>query len=117
LSGIILLVSSIVPLDVLPLVPCWFKRITGWPCLFCGMTRAFTAIGHGRVGAGIAESPAGALLYALVAATFAINAYALLARRRIGWTLPKWLKGRTLAWSTAVLLLANWLYRISAGLK
>jgi hypothetical protein len=30
--------------------PCPTQRLLGFECLSCGMTRAFTALGHGRLG-------------------------------------------------------------------
>jgi len=27
---------------------CTFKRVTGWECLGCGLTRGFSALSHGR---------------------------------------------------------------------
>lgn len=29
---------------------CTFKRLTGWECLGCGLTRGFCALSHGRLG-------------------------------------------------------------------
>ena len=33
-----------------PFTPCVFRNVTGLPCAGCGMTRAFVAVGHGRIG-------------------------------------------------------------------
>jgi len=91
---------------------CGFLSLTGWPCLFCGMTRAFLAAGHGAWAEAFRQSPVGALLFPATAA-FAVWS---------GWRV--W-RGRTPAlrvpagaWiALAVALLANWLYRLAAGLK
>lgn len=32
---------------------CSFKRLTGHPCLGCGLTRGFAAFSHGRIGEGL----------------------------------------------------------------
>ncbi len=42
------LVAAYEPGWLLAAVPgCWFHRLTGWNCPFCGMTRDFVALLHG----------------------------------------------------------------------
>lgn len=95
---------------------CTFLRITGAPCPFCGMTRAFLAAGHGAWGEGIRQSPLGALLFP------AVILFAVLSGWRWAFSasgangsvprIPRW------AWiSAAIVLAANWAYRLLAGLK
>lgn len=114
-AGGILLVASLVPLNWIPTTTCGFKTLTGYPCPFCGLTRAFSSLGHGHVRDAFVESPMGILLYALVVVVFAVSAYALLTRQRISPAWPAWLTGRRIVWSAAIVLLANWIYRLSSG--
>jgi hypothetical protein len=44
ITGIPLLMSFLVPLHILPLIPCTLLRFTGYPCPFCGFTRSFWAM-------------------------------------------------------------------------
>lgn len=44
-------------------VMCLFKRTTGLPCIGCGLTRAFIAVGHGRFADAFAYNPITVLLY------------------------------------------------------
>ena len=49
LLGSAVLAALLVPGWVLAVVPgCWFHKFTGLNCPFCGMTRDFIAILHGR---------------------------------------------------------------------
>ena len=48
-------------------VLCGWRRMTGWPCLGCGLTRSFTFMAHGRVFDAFQVNLLGPLLFALVA--------------------------------------------------
>ena len=49
LLGAAVLIAAFAPTWMLGMVPgCWFHLITGWNCPFCGMTRDFVAVLHGR---------------------------------------------------------------------
>jgi hypothetical protein len=97
----------------LPL-PCAFLEITGWPCLFCGMTRAFLAAGHGHWVEAFRQSPVGALLYVAAWAAFfagAINlARGAAAPRTSSIPIRFWI-------ACALALAANWIYRVLAGAR
>lgn len=54
-----------------PPLPCPFRLATGWPCPFCGATRAFTALGRGDV-SGVLHHNAVWVGVALVAAVVAL---------------------------------------------
>ncbi len=45
---------------------CLFKRITGFDCFGCGLSRSFTFMGHGRVADAFAMHKLGPLLWAVV---------------------------------------------------
>ena len=89
-------------------------------CPFCGFTRSFAAITAGEWGYAFQNSPLSFLLYAAVLLVFLWNAAALVFRVRL-------VRGRHLRWSRrrlgmtavlgALLILANWLYRLGSGLK
>lgn len=51
----------------LGLAPCDFLIRTGRPCLSCGMTTAFAAMAHGKIGAAVHANPYGAALFVVVA--------------------------------------------------
>ncbi|MCZ7592657.1 MAG: DUF2752 domain-containing protein [Kiritimatiellae bacterium] len=104
------------PRDDAPLVQCVFLRATGWPCPFCGMTRAFLAMGQGAWGEAFRQSPVGALLFPIACALTLSSGWRAM-RMRVGASdaLPhirRWM------WiSLALALAVNWLYRLGAGLK
>lgn len=116
-TGAILLASALVKPTSWPLPVCTFKRWTGYPCLFCGMTRSFAAFAHGNFRAAFVECPAGALFFVFTAAVFAVNAYALLARKRARWVFPPWASGKRVLIAASILLALNWIYRIASGLR
>ena len=51
--------------DVLRLPRCTFRTLTGFPCPFCGMTRAFCEISTFSAKSAFAIQPAGVLIYLL----------------------------------------------------
>ncbi|HEY1554193.1 MAG TPA: DUF2752 domain-containing protein [Kofleriaceae bacterium] len=67
---------------------CWFHEVFGVPCPFCGMTRSFVSLAHGRIGDAFRFHAAGPLLavamvvfVAAVAVTWAKRARPLFGRR------------------------------------
>lgn len=107
-----------IALGDLPGIPCTFLHLTGYPCPFCGFTRAFWAISAGHWNAAVANSPLSIAVYITVWVLFIWNGAALVS----GVVLSR---GTWLRWEsalcrkaiTAVLLLlaANWAYRLGRG--
>ncbi len=120
LAALPLLAAAVLPLDRLPFTLCTFRRLTGYPCPSCGMTRAFVALAHGRWQAALLDCPMAILLYGLAALALAVNGAALLCGVRIGagrwlrWRLPGWLAAGAVF---GCLGLLNWIYRLAAGLE
>jgi hypothetical protein len=119
-SGIVLFVSRWVPSHLLPLRPCTFLNLTGYPCPFCGFTRSFQAMAHGDWAFALYSAPLALLLYMAVAIVFAWNAAGLLLGIQISFGRSLRLKSH---WTRramaifAILLILNWAYRLSLGLK
>ncbi|MFH1475994.1 MAG: DUF2752 domain-containing protein [Verrucomicrobiota bacterium] len=120
IGGGVLLAAAILPLDRIPWTICTFRRLTGYPCPSCGLTRGFVAMAHGQWLAVLHTCPLAALLYAATAFVFAVNAAALLCGvRLIPGLCFKW---RARAWMVllcffGLLVLLNWLYRLFYGMK
>lgn len=96
-----------------------FLNLTGYPCALCGSTRAFQAMAHGRWADAVLQNPLASLLFLVVAAAFAWHALALVlylvTRRNVLPRLtfrPRWWMGVALL----AAILANWAYRLAAGL-
>ena len=83
--------------DRLPLTLCYFKALSGWPCLSCGATRAVVRL------AALALVPWAAADLALMTRGRALRA-SLAPRVR-----------RPLLWLLAAAVLANWAFLIAAG--
>ena len=120
LSGLVLLASVVLPQHLPDIPVCAFKRMTGYPCPFCGMTRAFTAMGHGACAVAVRESPAGAILYLVIIGVFAASATRLVRSPRSDHS-PDPGRARALRWGLLIagtlILLANWIYRLAMGMK
>jgi hypothetical protein len=120
LSGLLLFAALFVPLDRLPIPSCTFLTLTGYPCPFCGSTRAFVDMAHGRFGAAFLEHPWAAVLYIVTALIFAWNAAALLCGvvLKRGCLLRPSRRISAILWAfVGCSLTATWIYRVVAGLK
>lgn len=113
-GAVVLLVVGVVPLTVIgKFHTCLFLRLTGYPCMFCGMTRAFLLMAHGDLAGAWHISPLGVPLFCCTVIVVLWGAACLITGRKLIVPLPwRWVFA-----GSVVLLLANWIYRISAGLK
>lgn len=120
LSGIPLLMSFLLPLNLLPLLPCTVLQVSGYPCPFCGFTRSFWAISAGDWTFALRNAPLSGFVYVIFVSVFMLNAAALLVGLRIKrgkkWRLNS-RQTRCLITLISVLFLINWIYRLSLGLK
>ena len=105
------------PESPLPILPCAFHAISGLPCLFCGGTRAVSAILHGNFPAALYLNAIAFPALALLAAIFLV----LLVEAASGKTLAPWeaVLRRVSRFAPVVLLLglAWWLPHIYLSLK
>ncbi len=113
--GSVLLLAAWLTLH-LPWPVCVFHALTGHPCPTCGATRAAIALLHGDVGTAWHWNPLAFVVYCALALG---NVYLLIAiatgapRLRVAQitsTEVKFLRGLAV-----VLVLANWLYLLSAN--
>jgi len=119
-TGIPLFVSKWIPVDLLPLRPCTFLQLTGYPCPFCGFTRSFQTISHGDWAFALYNSPIACLVYVAVLVVFVWNAAGLLFGVKLSRNRFLRLKAGRARWGIAifsVLLALNWVYRLGMGLK
>jgi hypothetical protein len=113
-GGMALLVAAFVPLGLIgKFHTCMFRHLTGYPCMFCGMTRAFLLMAHGDIAGAWQISPLGVPLFLVLLAALGWGLACLVTGKRLLIRLP-W---RWVCAGFAVLVLANWFYRLSAGLK
>ncbi len=98
--------------EQLGLPPCFFLRLTGWPCPSCGLTTSFAYAVRLGFRAALIAQPFGLVLFLLVCLSIPLAGY--LAYRRV--PIETWLYGR---WSNPALyaLLAlyglGWLYKLA----
>lgn len=120
-SGALLIGSYLLGRVHLPIQTCTFLSWTGIPCPLCGGTRAFSSMVVGDGSAAFTQSPLASLFFVGVVVVFAWNALALATGLRI--RRGRWLRfeSRRKRWAfgaiAALLILANWGYRLQAGLQ
>ncbi|MBC7253665.1 MAG: DUF2752 domain-containing protein [Actinobacteria bacterium] len=90
---------------------CLFRRLTGLPCLLCGMTRSFAAVSHGRFSDAFRHHLLGPPLYLSVTAMTAGLALERVTSRRI-LPRPGEESARRLAKAGLALLVAAWAIRL-----
>jgi hypothetical protein len=91
---------------------CLFKRVTGLPCLLCGMTRSMAATAHGHLAEAFRFHLLGPPLFVLVTGVTLLLVAEFAFSRRL---LPRpgervW---RYMAWGTLGLLVAAWIARLA----
>lgn len=119
-AGIPLLMAHFLPIARVPAVPCTFLSLSGYPCPFCGLTRSFWAMAEGDFAYAFYNSPLGGVAYVLAAFVFAWNATALISGLKIAPGRVFRIKTGRRRWLIAALVLLvmlNWGYRLSLGLK
>lgn len=90
---------------------CLFHRITGIPCLLCGMTRSFAATAHGRLGEAFRLHLLGPPFFFLVLAlTALLMAEYALSRRML--PRPGARTWKYIGWGTLGALTASWIARL-----
>jgi len=92
--------------------PCFFYRITGFPCPSCGMTRSVFSFSRLDIGAAFFYNPLFAIcsIGIILTTVFSISLY-FFDKRYLHWELKSyhWL---SLRWIILSAILTNWLYLI-----
>ncbi|MBW2103518.1 MAG: DUF2752 domain-containing protein [Deltaproteobacteria bacterium] len=117
-SGLVLALARWFPLQWLPLRSCAFLEMTGYPCPFCGYTRAFWAMARGEWGTALHNCPLGALLFVGVAVLFVWSLFGVAGRGVEAQRLRK--RRFSSSWMVvflSCLVLGNWIYRLAMGFK
>ena len=118
ISGSVLAAARCMPVALLSIRTCTVLNLTGYPCPFCGLTRGFVSMAEGNLAAAAVACPLAPVLYVVTVLVFAWSALALVLRVRIGpGSRCKSIGAKCIVISLGSLFLANWIYRLSAGLK
>lgn len=84
----------------------WFRDLTGVPCLFCGMTRSFVAMGGMELRQAFVFHPLGPVLYGVWTLASLAAGVLFIARRRISLTVGASLRRRIIFAAMGILTLA-----------
>ncbi|NCD31785.1 MAG: DUF2752 domain-containing protein [Spartobacteria bacterium] len=108
-----------IPLQWIPVRHCLFLRITGYPCFFCGYTRAFWSMSQGHVMHAWQDCPlaAGVWLAVVFFLAFHAGACVLRLRLRLSPSLRRHFSFRSLVFFGMGVIVLNWCYRLAMGLK
>jgi hypothetical protein len=90
---------------------CWFHRITGLPCLLCGMTRSFAATARLHVSDAFYYHLLGPFFFLLALALLATYAVALARGKRVELKVPRRLR-RGMGWFLLGALCAAWVLKM-----
>lgn len=115
-----LLAAAWLRLHSLPLIRCTFRRLSGYPGPFCGLTRSFWAMAAGDWGVAFQTAPLGCLIYLACLCLLVWNAAALLLGIRLSpgrYLRPGRRQKQWLIAFVVALLLLNWVYRLASGLR
>lgn len=97
--------------EQLGMSPCGFARATGWPCMTCGMTTAFTHCAHNQWWQAWLVQPAGTVAALITACTGWVSLAVLVKGADVGPITSK-LRPRLLLW-VGGFVLAAWLYKLA----
>ena len=117
ITGTALLLPYLISNDTLPLMKCTFLSVTGYPCPFCGFTRSFWTMARGDWGLAFYNAPLSSVVYGATVLLFLWNVIALVAGVRLISGLSLLMRSRHAGWFVAAMVLLNWIYRLSLGLK
>ncbi|MBN2055083.1 DUF2752 domain-containing protein [bacterium] len=114
----VVLVPLMLRLTGRDLVPCTMLRWTGYPCPFCGFTRALGDIMTGQGGAAWRDCPLAWPLFIAAVVLTIWHGCALVSGRQL--VTPSFARltarrARLLIAAAAVALLLNWVYRLLMG--
>ena len=104
-------------LEAFPYPNCLFLKLTGYPCAFCGGTRAFSTAAQGRFLDALQQSPLGAVAWIGV---WVILGWSLYRVARPTTPVPGQAQKRPVRLLIAgalVFAIASWVYRLAMGFK
>jgi hypothetical protein len=104
---VLLVIARFVGPFLLQTMPmCIFRWLTGHYCPFCGMTRAYMALSHGRIAEGWQQTP---MAVVFVASGFVIGIARVVELLEPAAVVPVrvW---HYLAYAVGIALLVNWVY-------
>lgn len=93
------------------LYTCPFFALTGIPCLFCGMTRSFLAMGGLDVSQSLSYHPLGPALFVILTGLVVALVVSIATRKRIHISIEPALR-RHLITGGAILLLGAWFVKV-----
>lgn len=114
--GAVLLIAALVSaLHFCGAEVCLFRRLTGWPCLTCGTSRAFAALLRGDIAGAFAMQPLAVAAGAAVGAAVLIQTFSMWRLRTVLALRLERHERIALAVAAVLLLAANWIWLAIRG--
>ena len=111
LSAAAVLGARLLPFDSMPALPCMFRELTGYPCMSCGMTRAFRYMAHAQPATAWRYSPLGCAVFVVALLWASYSALVLCARLPVlRVELTRSWESRALRLFLLSLVVANWIW-------
>lgn len=115
MGAFLLIVVLVASLHMCGVTICLFHRLTGWPCLTCGSTRAVTALVSGDVAGALRTQPFAIVGCALLTAAWGFHTTALFLMRCVVYFELNQKERRACWLAVVVMLCINWLYLVRCG--
>jgi hypothetical protein len=93
-------------------IPCLFNKVTGLPCLTCGLTRSFSLTAHGQFAAAFRMHLLGPLLFVLTVGVSAYLVVSLVSGYRIRFQLSPGAR-RLAFFSVLGIFIACWVIKLA----
>jgi len=107
----------VVPIVNVPLPgSCTFRRVTGYPCPGCGLTRCFVSLAHGDVGRAWHFQPAGLLIFVVAVSQIPYRTVQIWRIHRGNEELRCARLGHAVAWLMLAAILGQWFVRLCMGM-
>jgi Protein of unknown function (DUF2752) len=98
------------------IILCPFRALTGYPCPGCGMTRAFSAIGHGELWRAVRYNPFSPLLFLAALAVWVAAAATILNWPRVRAAVTRLSPSSRAVNVLLLIVLVWWVARLAVGL-
>lgn len=114
-GAVLLIGAGVAVLQLCGAQVCVLRRLTGWPCLTCGSTRAFAALLSGHVMAALKLQPFAVAAGLLAGAACGLYSVSLLVCRRV-IRVRLGRRERLVFWGAVIAAaVLNWLYLVRSN--
>ena len=115
-GAVLLIACGVAFLHACGVQVCVFRRVTGYPCLTCGSTRAAAALVSGHFAEAVRTQPLAVAAGMAAALALAVYAWLFIVRRRVFRVRLSSQEWKWLGAAALLLAVLNWVYLLRHGL-